>query len=94
LKQLGSAKKATIGRVGSVGGVLQLEGPKNFDLNPILLSESQGGSMLRAGKAGGVPQDSCDFRTEDLVGCPKKKGGVDPTGISYECRGPISDKVF
>jgi hypothetical protein len=91
LKQLGSAKKATIGRVRSVGGVLKLEGAKNFDLNPILLGESQGGSMLRAGKAGGVAQDSCDFRAEDLVGCPKKKGGVDPTGISYERRGPSFD---
>jgi hypothetical protein len=54
LKQLGSAKKATIGWVGSVGGILKLEGTKNFDLNPILLSESHGGRMLRAGKAGGV----------------------------------------
>jgi hypothetical protein len=50
--------------------------------------------MLRAGKAGRVAQDSCDFRTEDLVGCPKKEGGVDPTGISYECGGPSFDQAF
>jgi hypothetical protein len=94
LKQLGSAKKATIGRVRSVGRILQLEGSENLDLDPIFLSESQCGSMLRAGKARGVAQYSCDFRAEDLVGCPEKEGGVDPAGISHEGRGPSFDQAF
>jgi len=78
LEKFRTAEVATVRGVGGVGGVFQFQGTENLHRQAVFLGKGQGSGVFRAREAGGVAEDAGDLGTEELVGSPKKKGGVDP----------------
>ncbi len=76
LEKFGAAKETTIGWVRGIRGVFQFQGLQYLHREIVPVGKREGGLMFGTGKARRIAQHTGDFGAQNLVGSPKKKGGV------------------